>query len=329
MEPHFEEVQAHYDLSDDFFGTVPGSVADLQLRVLRARRHDARRGADGQDRPGAGQAEPAAGHDAARHRLRLGFGHAARRREVRRQRRRPDAEQEPGQVRARSCSTARHRAHAPRAAERAGSSSTSPSTGSSASRRSRRSRRSATSRSSRRAAASCPRDGRMVLQAILGHPLKRGRRWASRSMMTDLRFMRFIAKEIFPGGSVPVRRATSSTLSTEAGFTVERQAAARRALRAHARPVVDGAGGTPRRGRRRDVGRGLRAVHEVPGRLQRLLQAPASANWGSSRSSRADLRVTDPWGVVGSQSMFRRRTGMAIRSPQCGPGHSRGGRSAS
>ena len=36
MRPHFEEIQAHYDLSDDFFGHIPGPVADLQLRVLRA-----------------------------------------------------------------------------------------------------------------------------------------------------------------------------------------------------------------------------------------------------------------------------------------------------
>ena len=40
MRPHFDEVQAHYDMSDDFSGCFR-SVANLQLRVLRTRGHDA------------------------------------------------------------------------------------------------------------------------------------------------------------------------------------------------------------------------------------------------------------------------------------------------
>ena len=48
-----------------------------------------------------------------------------------------------------------------------------------------------------------PDDGRMVLQTIMGHPLKRWPELGIPIMMTDLKFMRFIAKEIFPGGSVP------------------------------------------------------------------------------------------------------------------------------
>ena len=72
MRPNFEEMQAHYDLSDDFFGTVSRPVADVQLCVLRARGHDARRSADGQDRLGARQAGPAARHDAARRRAAAG-----------------------------------------------------------------------------------------------------------------------------------------------------------------------------------------------------------------------------------------------------------------
>ena len=77
-----------------------GPDPDLQLRLLRARRHDAGRGPDRQDRPGAGQAGPAARHDVARHRLRLGRHHAAGDREVRRERRRPDVVEEPGHPRA-------------------------------------------------------------------------------------------------------------------------------------------------------------------------------------------------------------------------------------
>jgi cyclopropane-fatty-acyl-phospholipid synthase len=64
-----------------------------------------------------------------------------------------------------------------------------------------------------------PADGRMVLQAILGHPLKKWPELGIPVTMTDLRFMRFIAKEIFPGGSVPGDENIVD-LSTEAGFTV-------------------------------------------------------------------------------------------------------------
>ena len=70
---------------------VSGSVADLQLRLLRARRHDARRGSDRQDRPGARQTRPAARYDTSRHRLRLGRHHAAGRRTLRRPCHRADA----------------------------------------------------------------------------------------------------------------------------------------------------------------------------------------------------------------------------------------------
>ena len=203
MRPHFEEIQAHYDLSDDFFGTVSGPVADLQLRVLRARRHDARRSADGQDRPRARQAGFAARHDAARRRLRLGFGDEARGREARRQRHRPDAEQEPVPSTARhfleEIDTDRSRQVFLRGWEQFDEPvdriisieafEAFPKT---------------------RYAAffeTCyrilPGDGRMVLQTIMGHPLKRWPEMGIPITMTDLRFMRFIAKEIFPGGAVP------------------------------------------------------------------------------------------------------------------------------
>ena len=50
---------------------------------------------------------------------------------------------------------------------------------------------------------SLPTGGRMVLQTILGHPLKRWPDLGIPITMTDLKFMRFIAKEIFPGGAIP------------------------------------------------------------------------------------------------------------------------------
>ncbi|MBV8967409.1 MAG: class I SAM-dependent methyltransferase [Mycobacteriaceae bacterium] len=48
-----------------------------------------------------------------------------------------------------------------------------------------------------------PSDGRMVLQTIMGHPLSRWPTMGIPITISDLRFMRFIATEIFPGGSVP------------------------------------------------------------------------------------------------------------------------------
>ncbi len=68
-----------------------------------------------------------------------------------------------------------------------------------------------------------PADGRMVLQTIMGHPLKRWPEMGIPITMTDLRFMRFVAKEIFPGGSVPCDEDVVE-YSAAAGFSVaERQ----------------------------------------------------------------------------------------------------------
>jgi cyclopropane-fatty-acyl-phospholipid synthase len=65
-----------------------------------------------------------------------------------------------------------------------------------------------------------PSDGRMVLQTIMGHPLKRWPDMGIPITMTDLRFMRFIAAEIFPGGAVPSDEDVVE-YSTGAGFSVE------------------------------------------------------------------------------------------------------------
>lgn len=65
-----------------------------------------------------------------------------------------------------------------------------------------------------------PDGGRMLLQAILGHPLKKWPEMGIPITMTDLKFMRFIAKEIFPGGSVPGEENIVE-LSSQAGFTLE------------------------------------------------------------------------------------------------------------
>jgi cyclopropane-fatty-acyl-phospholipid synthase len=64
-----------------------------------------------------------------------------------------------------------------------------------------------------------PDGGRMVLQTIMGHPLKRWPEMGIPITMTDLRFMRFIAKEIFPGGSVPCDEDVRE-YSAAAGFSL-------------------------------------------------------------------------------------------------------------
>ena len=65
-----------------------------------------------------------------------------------------------------------------------------------------------------------PDDGRMVLQTIMGHPLKRWPEMGIPITMSDLKFMRFIAKEIFPGGAVPCDDDVAE-FAGRAGFSVE------------------------------------------------------------------------------------------------------------
>jgi cyclopropane-fatty-acyl-phospholipid synthase len=65
-----------------------------------------------------------------------------------------------------------------------------------------------------------PTGGRMVLQTIMGHPLKRWPDMGIPITISDLKFMRFIAKEIFPGGSVPSDEDIVE-FSCSAGFSVE------------------------------------------------------------------------------------------------------------
>jgi cyclopropane-fatty-acyl-phospholipid synthase len=66
-----------------------------------------------------------------------------------------------------------------------------------------------------------PDDGRILLHTILGHPL---RYWSEKGIaitMSDLRFMRFIGQEIFPGGELPCEDDVVE-FSQAAGFSVER-----------------------------------------------------------------------------------------------------------
>lgn len=65
-----------------------------------------------------------------------------------------------------------------------------------------------------------PDGGRLVLQTIMGHPLKRWPDLGIPIVMSDLKFMRFIAKEIFPGGSIPCDEDIIG-LSGDAGFSMQ------------------------------------------------------------------------------------------------------------
>jgi cyclopropane-fatty-acyl-phospholipid synthase len=65
-----------------------------------------------------------------------------------------------------------------------------------------------------------PAGGRLVLQTIMGHPLKRWPEMGIPIVMSDLKFMRFIAKEIFPGGSIPCDEDIVE-YSGRAGFSVQ------------------------------------------------------------------------------------------------------------
>jgi cyclopropane-fatty-acyl-phospholipid synthase len=66
-----------------------------------------------------------------------------------------------------------------------------------------------------------PDDGRMLLHTILGHPQSYFAPNGITITMNDLRFMRFIGQEIFPGGELPCEDDVVN-LATAAGFGVER-----------------------------------------------------------------------------------------------------------
>jgi cyclopropane-fatty-acyl-phospholipid synthase len=65
-----------------------------------------------------------------------------------------------------------------------------------------------------------PDDGRMVLETIFTHPPSH---WSENGIpitMSDLRFMRFVGREIFPGGQMPSREDVAE-FSAGAGFSME------------------------------------------------------------------------------------------------------------
>ena len=66
-----------------------------------------------------------------------------------------------------------------------------------------------------------PADGRMLLHTILAHTQKFFRDNGIKLTISDLKFMRFIGKEIFPGGRLPAVEDIE-VLAEQSGFTLER-----------------------------------------------------------------------------------------------------------
>jgi cyclopropane-fatty-acyl-phospholipid synthase len=66
-----------------------------------------------------------------------------------------------------------------------------------------------------------PSDGRMLLHTILTHPPSYWAPAGIKITMSDLRFMRFIGQEIFPGGELPSEEDVVD-IAKGAGFGVER-----------------------------------------------------------------------------------------------------------
>jgi cyclopropane-fatty-acyl-phospholipid synthase len=66
-----------------------------------------------------------------------------------------------------------------------------------------------------------PDDGRMLLHTILAYSQQQPHERGVSITMSDLRFMRFIGQEIFPGGQLPAQEDIF-TFGEAAGFSVER-----------------------------------------------------------------------------------------------------------
>jgi len=72
-----------------------------------------------------------------------------------------------------------------------------------------------------RAYSLLPSDGRMLLHTILAHTQKFFRDNSIKLTLSDLKFMKFIGDEIFPGGRLPAVEDIE-ILAADSGFTLER-----------------------------------------------------------------------------------------------------------
>ena len=219
MQPHFEDIQAHYDLSDDFFGlfqdpTRTYSCAyfvreDMTLEEAQIAKVDLN--LDLLDlKPGMTLLDIGCGWGATMKRAMekydvnvIGL----------------DAVQEPACPYCCSCSTPSTATARTRCCCAAGSSSATRSTASCPSRRSSTSASSATTTSSRTRTTSCPRTAgwrsRAAPRSTPNEYHARGKK-----LTFDLaRFIKFIITEIFPGGRIPTAKMMVEH-GEKAGFVV-------------------------------------------------------------------------------------------------------------
>ena len=120
---------------------------------------------------------------------------------------------------------------------------------------------------------SLPEDGVMLLHTITRLTLTELKEQDIPLTMDAARFASFIAKEIFPGGHLPTIEAVQ-TQAASAGLDGHSDPITADALRAHARHLGTRAAGAPGRGDRRPIRRGLRPILEVPDRLRRHVPEP-------------------------------------------------------
>ena len=270
LPPHFEDIQAHYDLSDDFFGVFQDPTRKYSCAYFTGPERHAVGGADRRRRPEPRQARPQARDDAAGDRLRLGPDAAAGDGALRRQRHRPDAVEEPEGVLRPAAGEGRQRSQVRRAAGGLGAVPPARSTGSCRSRRSSTSASSATTTYFKNCFDILPDDGRMTIQSSVGyHPYDLADR--GKKLTFELaRFIKFMITEIFPGGRIPTTQMMIDH-GEKAGFVVPETHVVADALHQDARHLGRRARDAQGRGHRSHRRGELPPVHEVPEGLPVLL----------------------------------------------------------
>ena len=231
--------------------------------------------------------------DAARHRLRLGLHDHARRREVRRQRHRPDAVGEPEAAhREALVRQLQERAHDGGAPAAVGGVRRARSTGSCRSAPSSTSASTSTTTTSRRPSSWLPDDGVMMLHTIIIPEDEEIKAKKLPLTMSRVRFIKFIMDEIYPGGRLPLAARSRSTPSRPATPSPASSTCSRTTCK-HAGHL----GGQPRgqegRGHRDHLRGDLRAVPEVPDRLRRSVPRGLHRRRASSLARRADSSASN------------------------------------
>ena len=222
LSPYYEESQSIYDISDEFFALFLGPTMgytcayferdDMTLDEAQNAKFDLALGKLNLE-PGMTLLDIGCGWGGA---LRAG------RREVRRQRHRHHAEQEPVRVQQASGWPGIPTPSAPsRSGCRAGRSSTTRSTGSCSIGAFEAFKVERYPLFFEKAYNILPDDGRMLLHTILAHTQKFFRDNGIKLTISDLKFMQFIGDEIFPGGQLPAVEDIEK-LAADSGFTLER-----------------------------------------------------------------------------------------------------------